>query len=342
MSSFESYRRWSFRSQQAMDATTRRRARRSTNFRPRSEQLEERALLSHGGLQVTHPATLSAPTNIPSIVADDRAQTTTHQSATSSNSTIDPPTFMTALYERVLHRAPETSGLNFWVEHFRPAGQEIGVSVIFLTSQEYTNSHPDYTSFVDGLYRDVLQREPDASGRQFWISSLSQGSANRAQAARVFVETEASMLQKLPAPQGSVTNAAVTVGTGTGAWSGNQANIALVLNNNSAAQVSITVSGSGTYVLNENNPTTSYVQNNSNTTWSKFTFAVLSSSTGSPTIVSASNDASGQLPRVNSTKTSAVYSGGSVPTGNTNFFEPQIIFQTGSAGTVVFQQTPSV
>jgi hypothetical protein len=45
---------------------------------------------------------------------------------------------------------------------------------------------PDATTYVTGLYNDVLQRSPDSAGLSFWASQLQSGAQSRQQIASAF------------------------------------------------------------------------------------------------------------------------------------------------------------
>ncbi len=80
------------------------------------------------------------------------------------------------LYFGYFDRAPDGDGWNHWVE-MRLGGLTLpAVSQEFALSSEFASigltSNGD---FVDYVYRNVLDREPDQLGRQFWINQLNSG-----------------------------------------------------------------------------------------------------------------------------------------------------------------------
>ncbi|MEO0621414.1 MAG: DUF4214 domain-containing protein [Pseudomonadota bacterium] len=90
------------------------------------------------------------------------------------------------IYEAGLNREADVPGLNFWIRAYEgtlsngadPLSlQEI--SEAFLFSQEFEDAvgDPDVISdfeLVTGLYENVLDREADDPGRDFWLSVLAQ------------------------------------------------------------------------------------------------------------------------------------------------------------------------
>src|SRR5262249_42859012 len=64
-------------------------------------------------------------------------------------------------YQVILHRAADASGRQNWVDQFVAGAGEVDVQNQLLASGEYQGSHPTDALFVQGLYEDVLGREPD-------------------------------------------------------------------------------------------------------------------------------------------------------------------------------------
>lgn len=79
-------------------------------------------------------------------------------------------------YETFLGRSPDEAGMNYWVDQMQ-AGMSIEVEdAAFLASQEYVQDHGGTNlGWLDGLYHDLLAREPDAAGMQFWNGLLDAG-----------------------------------------------------------------------------------------------------------------------------------------------------------------------
>lgn len=89
------------------------------------------------------------------------------------------------LYAAVFNRAPDQSGLNFWV------GQNS-----FESMAEGFVSHPVFTAqygaknndeFIQSIYQNLLQGEGDAEGVQFWVELLNTGKS-RAEILASFIE----------------------------------------------------------------------------------------------------------------------------------------------------------
>ena len=82
---------------------------------------------------------------------------------------------MERLYAAYFDRAPDEGGLTFWREQ-RAGGRSLAsVSSEFERSAEFTETYGDLgdEEFIDLVYRNVLDREPDAGGRAFWLDYLT-------------------------------------------------------------------------------------------------------------------------------------------------------------------------
>jgi hypothetical protein len=107
----------------------------------------------------------------------------------STYGSLDNTTFVTLLYENVLHRAPDSAGLSSWVNALN-SGQDTRAQVVL----GFSESQEDVTDLsaavqqglwvgnadaaeVARLYDTVLGRLPDTSGLANWTSSLESGSS---------------------------------------------------------------------------------------------------------------------------------------------------------------------
>ena len=83
-------------------------------------------------------------------------------------------------------------GLKRWTSFLRSGGLRRAVAVALVTKPEYLEAHPDATSFVKGLYHDVLYRLPRPQGMATWLEfaqanpgdwvALAQGIMNKPEA----------------------------------------------------------------------------------------------------------------------------------------------------------------
>lgn len=121
------------------------------------------------------------------------------------------------LYSAYFLRAPDTSGLRFWVGRSRAGTRLYAISSTFAASSEFERRYGSLTDseFVQLVYQNVLGRAPDSAGLAYWTGKLRNGSTRgrvmvgfsesseyiRKQAANVAViEIWFGMLQRAPSP----------------------------------------------------------------------------------------------------------------------------------------------
>ncbi|MEP1943695.1 MAG: DUF4214 domain-containing protein [Sulfitobacter sp.] len=81
------------------------------------------------------------------------------------------------LYRSTLDRAPDVGGLEYWATQLAE-GHPIGMAAAgFANSQEFQNVYGALgdADFVRLLYRNVLDRDPDANGLADWTDRLAGG-----------------------------------------------------------------------------------------------------------------------------------------------------------------------
>lgn len=84
---------------------------------------------------------------------------------------------VTRLYDAAFDRAPDDAGLTFWTNVLRTDAADLDdVAELFVASPEFRDRYGDTddSGFVDLLYRNVLDREPDAAGRALWVGALAR------------------------------------------------------------------------------------------------------------------------------------------------------------------------
>jgi hypothetical protein len=84
---------------------------------------------------------------------------------------------ITAAYQRYLGRNPEAAGLAYWIDQYDHHGlTDEHLEAGFIGSAEYIANHGGTgDTWVVGMYRDLLGRDPDAAGLAYWQSKLHQG-----------------------------------------------------------------------------------------------------------------------------------------------------------------------
>jgi hypothetical protein len=94
-------------------------------------------------------------------------------------------------YEQILNRHADPGGRARWVAKLDAGVPESDVAIAFVTSVEYTLSHPDNLSYVNGLYVDLLRRgsPPPLTESLPFVQALNDGSNSRADTAQLFLES---------------------------------------------------------------------------------------------------------------------------------------------------------
>jgi hypothetical protein len=86
------------------------------------------------------------------------------------------------LYMAALDRTPDPAGLASWTNVLRSGTDLDDVAHGFVTSAEFESRYGDLdnSEYVTQLYRNVLNRTPDASGHANWIAHLEAGETREA------------------------------------------------------------------------------------------------------------------------------------------------------------------
>jgi hypothetical protein len=109
------------------------------------------------------------------------------------------------IYKAAFDRQPDLPGLGFWIKNM-DAGVSLGeVAQEFINSAEFIRmygANPSDEQFVDLLYANVLDRQADQSGYDFWIGALNRGL------------TRAGLLAEFSESQENITNVAPLIENG--------------------------------------------------------------------------------------------------------------------------------
>lgn len=82
------------------------------------------------------------------------------------------------IYQAAFNRAPDSSGLGFWVKQIDNGATVTEVAQGFMQSAEFKGlygEHPGNADMVTKFYQNVLHRAPDAGGLAFWTDVLNTG-----------------------------------------------------------------------------------------------------------------------------------------------------------------------
>lgn len=95
------------------------------------------------------------------------------------------------LYVALLRRVPDGEGFRFWVAERRNGRSLASIASSFQVSSEFLDVNAELTSteFVTLLYNNVLERQPDAAGRAFWVGQLDSQAQSTDQVVLAFTES---------------------------------------------------------------------------------------------------------------------------------------------------------
>lgn len=101
------------------------------------------------------------------------------------------------IYQAAFNRQPDIAGLSFWMNVMDSGGADLtGVAQNFINSTEFSNTYGNVTNvnYVVLLYNNVLHRNPDQAGQDYWVGLLNgvngqAPTATRAQVLSSFSES---------------------------------------------------------------------------------------------------------------------------------------------------------
>lgn len=88
------------------------------------------------------------------------------------------------LYRAAFGREPDLPGLGYWIDAFDGGAAPLDIAAGFLGSGEFALRHgaaPDDDAYLRALYQQVLGRDPDTKGQDYWLPLLETGLTTRAQ-----------------------------------------------------------------------------------------------------------------------------------------------------------------
>ncbi len=129
------------------------------------------------------------------------------------------PASVIRMYEAVFGRKPDPAGLNYWVDRLtsEPGFDIYKMAQFLVGSNEFNDRYGiiglDATSakqaLIEGLYKNVLGRQPDADGLKFWLAS----DMSPAQMLTHFSESKEFVARAAPKIQDFLVDIAVNGGT---------------------------------------------------------------------------------------------------------------------------------
>ena len=95
------------------------------------------------------------------------------------------------LYNAAFDRLPDIQGLNYWIDQYDGGMALVEMAANFYSSAEFHTlyGHPSNGEYVDQLYFNVLGRNADSAGFDFWVTELETG-LSRSAALAYFSESE--------------------------------------------------------------------------------------------------------------------------------------------------------
>ncbi len=110
--------------------------------------------------------------------------------------TVDDVKLIARLYSAAFDRNPKVDGLNFWVETFESGKPIVEIARKFYESPEFTKKYGPLTNvgYVEQLYRNVLLREGNQTGVDFWEGHLVDG-VSRAKVLAEFADSPENVVK---------------------------------------------------------------------------------------------------------------------------------------------------
>ncbi len=95
------------------------------------------------------------------------------------------------LYYAIFDREPDIGGARYWIDRYNSGDTLARIADHMSQSPEFVATYGDTTThrFVETLYHNVLDREPDPTGLDFWTSGLTTGTFTRLWVLRHFADS---------------------------------------------------------------------------------------------------------------------------------------------------------
>ena len=100
---------------------------------------------------------------------------------------------MFRLYNAAFARFPDASGLEYWIDKYSSGTNDSrSVASSFLVSEEFKTLYGEDVSdetYINNLYKNVLGRDADSEGLDYWLGQLNSGSETRYEVLLGFAES---------------------------------------------------------------------------------------------------------------------------------------------------------
>ncbi|MGF1447348.1 MAG: DUF4214 domain-containing protein [Pikeienuella sp.] len=112
------------------------------------------------------------------VIAQEGTDTVLSFAVSTAGATEEEAEVVALLYEAGFGRAADTEGLNFWIDQLEAGIDQLELSEIFLESEEFeitigTIEELTDEELVRGLYINILDREGEAEGVEYWLEALA-------------------------------------------------------------------------------------------------------------------------------------------------------------------------
>jgi len=101
------------------------------------------------------------------------------------------------LYRRVLDRPADDDGKEYWLGVLSSGTRIEDVGALFYGSEEYVRRAGSLEGYIGRLYDNLLGREPEQSGLDYWVGLLRSGAATPPEVARGFYASKESRLDRV-------------------------------------------------------------------------------------------------------------------------------------------------
>lgn len=104
------------------------------------------------------------------------------------------------LYRAAFGRQPDPRGLGFWIEALQRGMPLASIAQSFIDSDEFRGlygANPTPEQFVTAAYLNILGREPEREGYDWWVRSIRDG-ASRAEALLGFADSTENVIALIP------------------------------------------------------------------------------------------------------------------------------------------------
>lgn len=106
------------------------------------------------------------------------------------------------LYQAYFDRVPDDGGRAYWVSRLGDDLSLIDMAELFEQSPEFQTKYGELSdrAFVELIYSNVLGRDPDGNGFEFWVDELASGTRSRSEVMIGFSESDEFVLDQSVEP----------------------------------------------------------------------------------------------------------------------------------------------